>query len=59
MSANAAPVPLERFADAVAELLLDILHAKAAELSNSINHLAASNEQLQDFADDGDAEFVD
>ncbi|KAL8656287.1 MAG: hypothetical protein Q9210_000378 [Variospora velana] len=59
MSASAAPIPLERFADALAELPLDTLHAKAAELRNSINHLAASNEQLQYFADDGDAESAD
>ncbi|KAL8955121.1 MAG: hypothetical protein Q9193_006901 [Seirophora villosa] len=59
MSASAAPIPLERFADAIAELPLDNLHAKAAELRNSIIHLVASNEQLQEYADDGDAECAD
>ncbi|KAL8950701.1 MAG: hypothetical protein Q9222_003287, partial [Ikaeria aurantiellina] len=54
MSGNAAPIALHRFAEAIVELPLGNLHAKAAELRNSVAHLVSSNEQLQQFADDGD-----
>lgn len=59
MSAGAAPIPLERFAEAIAELPLGNLHAKAAELRNSIAHLVSSNEQLQEYADEGDRDCAD
>lgn len=59
MSAGAAPIPLERFAEAILELPLGNLHAKAAELRNSIAHLVSSNEQLQEYADDGDQDCAD
>ncbi|KAI4138843.1 MAG: hypothetical protein L6R39_006576 [Caloplaca ligustica] len=59
MSAGAVPIPLERFAEAIAELPLGNLHAKAAELHNSITHLVSSNEQLQEYADDGDQDCTD
>ncbi|KAL8902739.1 MAG: hypothetical protein Q9207_004414 [Kuettlingeria erythrocarpa] len=59
MSADAAPIPLERFAEAIVELPLANLHAKAAELRNSIAHLVTSNEQLQEYADDGDRDCAD
>ena len=59
MSASAVPIPLDRFAEAIAELPLSNLHAKAAELRNSIAHLVSSNEQLQEYADDGDQDCTD
>ncbi|KAI4125631.1 MAG: hypothetical protein LQ338_004158 [Usnochroma carphineum] len=59
MSANAAPIPLERFAEAIAELPLENLRAKAAELRNSITHLMSSNQQLQEYANDGDRDCAD
>ncbi|KAI4194938.1 MAG: hypothetical protein LQ350_007481 [Teloschistes chrysophthalmus] len=59
MSANAAPISLDRFAEAIAELPVGNLHAKAAELRNSIAHLVSSNEQLQQYAVDGDQDCAD
>ncbi|KAL8691973.1 MAG: hypothetical protein Q9218_002897 [Villophora microphyllina] len=59
MSANAAPISLDRFAEAIAELPVGNLHAKAAELRNSMAHLVSSNEQLQQYADDGDQDCAD
>lgn len=59
MSAGATPIPLERFAEAIAELPLGNLHAKAAELRNAIAHLESSNEQLQEYADEGDRDCAD
>ncbi|KAI4174761.1 MAG: hypothetical protein LQ343_002132 [Gyalolechia ehrenbergii] len=59
MSARAAPIPLDRFAEAIADLPLGNLHAKAAELRNSIVHLVSSNAQLQEYADDGDRDCAD
>lgn len=53
--ANPAPIidPL-RFAAALPALPLDALHAKAAELQNSLQHLRLSNAQMLPFADAGD-----
>ncbi|KAL8854637.1 MAG: hypothetical protein Q9221_000672 [Calogaya cf. arnoldii] len=59
MSASAVPISQDRFAEAIADLSIGNLHAKAAELRNSIAHLVHSNEQLQPFADDGDRECAD
>ncbi|KAI4186452.1 MAG: hypothetical protein L6R41_003467 [Letrouitia leprolyta] len=59
MSASTAPIPLDRFAEAIAELPLGNLHAKAAELRNSIAHLISSNQQLQQYAEDGDRDCAD
>ncbi|KAI9710914.1 MAG: hypothetical protein M1820_002349 [Bogoriella megaspora] len=59
MSATSNPIPPERFALAISDLPLSSLHAKAAEIRNSIAHLSYSNEQLQPFADDGDADCAD
>ncbi|KAI4098654.1 MAG: hypothetical protein L6R37_006384 [Teloschistes peruensis] len=59
MSANAAPISLNRFAEAIAELPVGNLHAKAAELRNSVAHLVSSNEQLQQYAVDGDQDCSD
>ncbi|KAL8879230.1 MAG: hypothetical protein Q9198_003118 [Flavoplaca austrocitrina] len=59
MSASAVPISQDRFAEAIADLPIGNLHAKAAELRNSVAHLVHSNEQLQPFADDGDRECAD
>lgn len=48
------PIDPARFALALESLPLDTLHAKAAEIRNSINHLKNSNEQMLPFADEGD-----
>lgn len=52
--ASGNPIPAELFAEAIKELPLDTLYAKAAELQNSISHLLDSNIQMKPFADDGD-----
>jgi len=59
MSAAANPITPARFAAALHDLGLASLHAKAAEIRNSIAHLRASNEQLQVFADAGDADCAE
>ncbi|KAL9099241.1 MAG: hypothetical protein Q9163_005232 [Psora crenata] len=59
MSAAATPIPPHRFAEAIADLPLANLHDKAAEIRNSISHLEHSNEQLQQFADQGDTDCTD
>lgn len=56
MSSGAAPISPTRFAAALESLPLENLHAKAAELRNSIAHLKHSNEQMLPFAEEGDAE---
>ncbi|MCJ1318730.1 hypothetical protein MMC15_004060 [Xylographa vitiligo] len=59
MSSNAPIITPARFAAALPDLPLSSLHAKAAELRNSIAHLQASNNQLRSFADKGDADCAD
>ncbi|KAL1633698.1 hypothetical protein SLS58_011000 [Diplodia intermedia] len=59
MSAEALPITPAAFADAIKELTVPSLHAKAAELRNSIYHLRRSNLQLQPFADDGDGDCAE
>ncbi|MCJ1383252.1 hypothetical protein MMC17_006890 [Xylographa soralifera] len=59
MSSNAPPITPARFAAALPDLPLSSLHAKAAELRNSITHLEASNDQLRPFADEGDADCAE
>ncbi|KAL8935730.1 MAG: hypothetical protein Q9211_004547, partial [Gyalolechia sp. 1 TL-2023] len=59
MSASTVPINLDRFTEAITELPLGNLHAKAAELRNSIAHLVASNAQLRGYADDGDRDCRD
>ena len=56
MSSSSLPIPPHRFAEAIAELPLPNLYTKAAELQNSISHLSSSNQQLHEYAEDGDAE---
>ena len=59
MSSDARPIDPLRFAEALETLPLDALHAKAAELSNSIEQLRSSNEQMVPFADEGDQDCKD
>ncbi|MCJ1287860.1 hypothetical protein MMC26_007212 [Xylographa opegraphella] len=59
MSSHAPPITPARFAAALPDLPLSSLHAKAAELRNSITHLQASNDQLKPFADEGDADCAE
>lgn len=54
MSTETNPISPERFALALESLPLDALHAKVAEIRNSISHLRSSNEQMMPFADEGD-----
>jgi len=51
MSADAAPITAGRFAEAIKDLSLSMLHLKVLELRNSIAHLDYSNEQLRPFAE--------
>jgi hypothetical protein len=53
------PIDPARFAAALESLPLDALHAKAAEIRNSISHLRHSNEQMLPFADEGDQDCKD
>lgn len=46
MSANTDPITPARFAAALKELSIGSLHAKAAEIQNSINHLKSSNVEI-------------
>lgn len=59
MSATAAPISHERFAQAIEDLPLANLHLKASELRNSIAHLLSSNEQLQPYAEEDDQDCMD
>jgi len=59
MSATATPIPPARFAAALRDLPLSSLHAKAAELRNSIAHLLSSNEELKPFAEAGDKDCTE
>ncbi|KAJ4354585.1 uncharacterized protein N0V89_006322 [Didymosphaeria variabile] len=49
MSADATPITAARFAAALESLSVSSLHAKAAEIRNSINHLEKSNAELEEF----------
>jgi hypothetical protein len=54
MSSEPQPISAPRFAAALPALSLESLHAKAAEIRNSIAHLKSSNEQLREYAIQGD-----
>jgi len=56
---TATPITNARFAAALTDLSIASLHAKAAELRNSLYHLRHSNAQLQPFADSGDHDCKD
>ncbi|KAH8425717.1 uncharacterized protein LDX57_003464 [Aspergillus melleus] len=49
MSAESIPITPAMFAEAIQELSLSILYAKASELRNSIAHLQRSNAELETF----------
>ncbi|KAB5579932.1 hypothetical protein GE09DRAFT_419595 [Coniochaeta sp. 2T2.1] len=51
MSSETTPIPPARFAAALKDLSLSMLHLKVLELRNSIAHLDYSNEQLRPFAE--------
>ena len=59
MSASATPISSARFAAALVELPLPSLHAKAAEIRNSIAHLEISNNELRNYAVAGDLDCAD
>ena len=54
MSADALPISLPRFAEALQSLPIDVLHLKISELRLSIVRLDYSNEQMKPFADGTD-----
>ena len=49
MSSEAQPITASRFSAALKDLSISSLHAKVAELRNSIAHLEVSNFQLEEF----------
>lgn len=49
MSSQSVPISSAIFADAIKELSLSIVYAKASEIQNSIAHLRRSNEELRLF----------
>ncbi|RFU79024.1 hypothetical protein TARUN_3153 [Trichoderma arundinaceum] len=51
MSADTTPISPARFASAVKDLSLGMLHLKVLEIRNSIAHLQYSNDQLKPFAE--------
>ncbi len=59
MSSTTLPITAAAFAAALPALPLSSLHAKAAELRNSIGHLRSSNAQLEPFAAAGDADCAE
>jgi hypothetical protein len=59
MSATATPISPARFAAALQDLPISSIYAKAAELTNAITHLRASNTQLAAFAASGDADCAE
>jgi hypothetical protein len=50
-SADPTPIPSARFATALKELSVEMLHLKVLEIRNSIAHLQYSNDQLKPFAE--------
>ncbi|KAI9857442.1 MAG: hypothetical protein M1824_004850 [Vezdaea acicularis] len=56
MSSDARPISPSQFALALKDLPVDVLHAKTAELLNSVVHLSYSNQELVPFADNGDVD---
>ncbi|KAH7328969.1 hypothetical protein B0I35DRAFT_31998 [Stachybotrys elegans] len=51
MSADTTPITAGRFAAALKDLSVEMLHLKVLEIRNSIAHLQFSNDQLRPFAD--------
>ncbi|KND94888.1 hypothetical protein TOPH_00167 [Tolypocladium ophioglossoides CBS 100239] len=58
MSADTRPIAPSRFAAALKDLSIGMLHLKVLEIRNSIAHLQYSNDQLKPFAE-GSATAVD
>ncbi|KAF3914480.1 hypothetical protein AA313_de0205191 [Arthrobotrys entomopaga] len=54
MSASAAPIPLDQFAQALLDLEIPQLHLEASRLQNSLYHLERSNTTLEEYPDDED-----
>ena len=54
MSSEALPITSARFASALSDLSIESLHAKVAELRNSIAHLENSNKELEQYAREND-----
>lgn len=52
MSAESLPITLAAFEEAIKELPLSSVYAKASELSNSIAHLRRSNQELRAFVNE-------
>lgn len=52
MSTESLPITLAAFAEAIKELPLSTVYAKASELRNSIAHLRRSNEELRAFVNE-------
>jgi hypothetical protein len=51
MSADTTPIAPARFASAIKDLSVGMLHLKVLEIRNSIAHLQYSNDQLKPFAE--------
>lgn len=51
MSADTTPISPSRFAGALKDLSIEMLHIKVLEIRNSIAHLQYSNDQLKPFAE--------
>ncbi|EHK48028.1 uncharacterized protein TrAtP1_000741 [Trichoderma atroviride] len=51
MSADTTPISPSRFASAIKDLSIGMLHLKVLEIRNSIAHLQYSNDQLKPFAE--------
>ncbi|KAF3906871.1 hypothetical protein ABW21_db0207008 [Orbilia brochopaga] len=54
MSASAAPIPLDQFAQVLVELEVPQLHEEASRLQLSLYHLERSNVTLAEYPDDED-----
>lgn len=51
MSHEALPITNAQFAEAIEDLPIENIYAKAYEINNSIAHLTQSNQTLQDYSD--------
>lgn len=54
MSSESLPITPAAFAEAIKELPLSAIHAKASEIRNSIAHLQRSNEEIHSFINESD-----
>ncbi len=60
MSSQPRPISPTQFATALGDLPVETLYAKVAEIRNSIDHLARSNKELEEYSQTvgGDADCV-